>query len=127
MILVDTSILVWIYAASDRLGLRARQRLDAEHVVHFSSISIAELMIKAMLGKIEVPDRIGHIASQRGLTEAGFTAEHAAAVRTFPELAKHDPFDRMLMAQARSAGMDFMTSDRALLRLGYDFIVDATV
>jgi PIN domain nuclease of toxin-antitoxin system len=55
------------------------------------------------------------------------TNAHADAMRTFPELVRHDPFDRLLVAQAYASDMDFLTADRALLNLGHDFIVDATV
>jgi PIN domain nuclease of toxin-antitoxin system len=126
VILVDTSVLLWIFAASRRLGPRARERLDAAASVHYSPISITELTIKSMLGKVEVPADFGDLAGQRGLTEAPFTSADAAAVAEFPELAKHDPFDRMLVAQAYRSGTVLLTSDRALLALARDFIADAT-
>jgi len=55
------------------------------------------------------------------------TAEHAENLREFPELAKHDPFDRLLVAQASHAGLQLLTADRVLLGLDHDFIVNATL
>jgi PIN domain nuclease of toxin-antitoxin system len=55
------------------------------------------------------------------------TAEHAEAIRDFPELVKHDPFDRLLVAQAQRAGLRLVTADRVLLSLKRDFILAATV
>ena len=46
-------------------------------------------------------------------------------VRGFPELVRHDPFDRLLVAQAARAGLRLLTADQILLALGRDFIIDA--
>jgi len=54
------------------------------------------------------------------------TAEHAEAIRDYPELTRHDPFDRLLVAQADRAGLQLLTADRVLLGLEKDFILDAT-
>jgi PIN domain nuclease of toxin-antitoxin system len=54
------------------------------------------------------------------------TAEHAEGIRDFPELTRHDPFDRLLVAQASRSSMLLVTADRVLLGLERDFIVDAT-
>lgn len=54
------------------------------------------------------------------------TAEHAEGIRDYPELTRHDPFDRLLVAQADQAGLRLLTADRLLLELQRDFILDAT-
>ncbi|MDN5796628.1 MAG: hypothetical protein L0H79_12845 [Intrasporangium sp.] len=54
-----------------------------------------------------------------------FHASHAKEVGRFAALAHHDPFDRMLLAQASAEGMRFLTSDAVLLGLGLDWVVDA--
>lgn len=59
-----------------------------------------------------------------GLTELPFRASHAEEVGRLPALARHDPFDRMLLAQASAEGMRFLTSDAALLGHGLDWVVD---
>jgi PIN domain nuclease of toxin-antitoxin system len=61
-----------------------------------------------------------------GFTLMSISAEHTEAVRDFPELTRHDPFDRLLVAQASRAGLRLLTADRVLLGLGRDFIVDAS-
>ena len=61
----------------------------------------------------------------QGLALLSITAEHAEAVRDFPELVRHDPFDRLLVAQASRAGLRLLTADQILLAMGRDFIVDA--
>jgi PIN domain nuclease of toxin-antitoxin system len=54
------------------------------------------------------------------------TAEHAEALGDFPELTRHDPFDRLLVAQASRTGLQLLTADQVLLDLGRDFILDAS-
>ncbi len=86
-----------------------------------------ELTIKAMLGKLVVPDKFTFRLAEQGLTLLGITAEHAEGIREFPELTHHDPFDRLLVAQASQAGLQLLTADRVLLGLDRDFIIDASL
>ena len=127
MILLDTSVLLWVVSHSSRLGTRCRARLANGEPTHVSSASIVELTIKSMLGKIDIPDDLDQLLTEQGLLELPVTNAHARTIRHVPSLTKHDPFDRILVAQARCTGMDFLTSDRALLKLGQDYIVDARV
>lgn len=53
------------------------------------------------------------------------SAADAEGIRDFPELVRHDPFDRLIVSQAGLAGLQLLTGDRVLLALGRDFIVDA--
>ena len=69
--------------------------------------------------------RNGKKLTTQGLALLSITAEHAEATRDFPELARHDPFDRLLVAQASRAGLRLLTADQTLLGLGRDFITDA--
>lgn len=65
------------------------------------------------------------LLDEEGFRSLDVTAEHAAAIREIPELARHDPFDRLLVAQSICTGLDLMTADRVLLGLGRKHIVDA--
>jgi PIN domain nuclease of toxin-antitoxin system len=125
VILLDTAVLLWTVRSDARLGARAKSRIESDPAVHVSSASIMELTIKSMMNKIEIPLDLSALLVQEGLLELPISHAHADGMRQFPELAKHDPFDRILVAQAASTGMDLLTSDRLLLRLGRDFIVDA--
>lgn len=79
-----------------------------------------------MLGKLSIPDKFATRLAEQGFILLSISAEQAEAVRHFPELARHDPFDRLLVAQASHAGMRLITADRVLLGLGREFIADAT-
>ena len=127
MILLDTAIAIWTVEDLPYLGRRARSRIAAAPVVHVSSVSIAEIHIKAMTGKLRLPASLATRLAHEGMVELPLTHADSAALGDFPELARHDPFDRLLVAQAYRSRMDFLTSDRALLGLGRDFIIDARV
>lgn len=79
-----------------------------------------------MLGKLSVPADLGKRLTGQGLVLLSITAGHAEALRDFPELARHDPFDRLLVAQASRTGLRLLTADQVLLGLGRDFILDAS-
>lgn len=84
-----------------------------------------ELNIKSMLGKLSVPDNLSKRLPEQGLELLSITAEHTEGIRAFPELVRHDPFDRLLVAQASLTGLQLLTADYVLLDLHRDFILDA--
>jgi PIN domain nuclease of toxin-antitoxin system len=120
-LLLDTHVLLWVLADDAALSNTARAEIDRAEAVYASAASIWEISIKSALGKLKIdqrclPDR---------LIEAGFlplpvTWEHANAVRKLPNLHR-DPFDRILIAQAITEPLRFMTADRALA--GYSELV----
>jgi PIN domain nuclease of toxin-antitoxin system len=94
--------------------------------VHVSAATVWELTIKAMLGKLTVPADLSKRLTGQGLELLSITAEHAEAIRDFPELARHDPFGRLIVAQAARSGLRLLTADHVLLDLRRDFILDAS-
>jgi PIN domain nuclease of toxin-antitoxin system len=60
-----------------------------------------------------------------GVKELSFGISHADAIRDFPALSRHDPFDRMLLAQAKVEKITFLTSDNNLLKLQLSYVIDA--
>ena len=126
MILLDSHVVIWAMERSPRLGRRAREMITSGEEVHVSAVSLLELTIKAMLGKIAIPNKLASQLVDQGLSLLSLTPDHVEVLRDFPELSGHDPFDRSLVAQASQAGLRLLTADRVLLDLGRDFIVDAT-
>jgi len=126
LLLLDSQVALWILDDSPRLGPRAREIITSATTVHVSAATIWELTIKAMLGKLSVPDKLADRLTEQGLALLSITAEHAEGIRDFPELTRHDPFDRLLVAQASHDGLRLLTSDRVLIALARDFILDAT-
>lgn len=125
MLLLDSQALLWLLDDSPRLGPQARQAITSAQGVHVSAATVWELTINTMLGKLSVPAGLPARLTAQGLEVLSVTAEHAEAIRDFPELTRHDPFDRLLVAQARHSGLQLLTADQVLLSLGHDFILDA--
>jgi PIN domain nuclease of toxin-antitoxin system len=116
-LLLDTHILLWAAGVPERLPEAARSRLRApENSLFFSAASIWEIVIKLALGREDFqvdPYRLRKMLVVHGYTELPVTAEHALKVVTVPTLHK-DPFDRLLVAQARAEGMVLVTADSAV-------------
>jgi len=89
-----------------------------ENSLFFSAASIWEIVIKLGLGREDFkvdPHRLRKMLVVHGYTELPVTAEHALKVDTLPPLHR-DPFDRLLLAQARTEGMLFLTNDAAVVK-----------
>lgn len=119
--LLDTHLLLWAAYEPGRLPASARTIIEDESsVLHFSAASIWEVAIKAGLGRADFTADAGTL--RRGLVEAGYTelpvnAAHAAAVSGLPSIHR-DPFDRILVAQARLEGVTLLTADEAVAQYG---------
>lgn len=125
MILLDTQVALWLLYAPERVGRLARQTIEGAESVAFSSVSIAEITIKKMLGRLDLPDDVARQLEKSGLTALTLDADHASAVLSFPELVRLDPFDRLILAQARAERATLLTADGLLLSLGLPQVVDA--
>ncbi|WP_308465605.1 type II toxin-antitoxin system VapC family toxin [Rathayibacter soli] len=125
-LLLDTHILLWAAYSPHRLSQRARQLLeDAENRLVFSAASIWEVAIKTSLGKPGFS--VAPAVLRRGLVESGYfeldvTSAHAAAVVDVSP-SHTDPFDRILVAQARVEGLTLLTSDLRLVAYGAEIML----
>ena len=126
MLLLDSQALLWLLDDNPRLGPRSRSAITESTRVYVSAATIWELTIKAMLGKLVIPARFSERVLAQGLFLMAITAEDAEGIRDYPELAKHDPFDRLIVAQAANARLQLVTADNVLLSLERDFIIDAS-
>jgi PIN domain nuclease of toxin-antitoxin system len=125
-LLLDTHILLWAAGQPERLSESARTLLTTpENLLFFSAASIWEIMIKRGLGREDFkvdPRRLRNMLILHGYTELPVTAEHALTVETLPLLHK-DPFDRLLLAQARTEGMQLLTADASVIPYGESVLV----
>ncbi|MBK7470200.1 MAG: type II toxin-antitoxin system VapC family toxin [Betaproteobacteria bacterium] len=86
----------------------------------FSAASLWEISIKRTLGRTDFnvdPRRLWRMLLVNGYTELAVNSEHAIAVNDLPPLHK-DPFDRILVAQARVEGIVLLTVDKVVARYG---------
>ncbi len=113
-LLLDTHIYLWIVSDNKKLSKAARKLINEADEVFVSSASIWEASIKIGLGKLDAD--INQLVSDIepcGFKELPVKAVHAALVRTLPDIHR-DPFDRLLIAQAMSEPLRFLTADAHL-------------
>jgi len=117
-ILIDTHIFLW--ATSNRKML-SKEKMDAlqnpYNQIYVSAINVTEIIIKVGIGKLTANFDPVIMAKQSGFNLLDYRAEDALSLQTLP-LHHKDPFDRMLIAQAKANDMVIMTND-ALFKL-YD-------
>jgi len=114
-LLLDTHVLLW-WLSAQRLRPKAVEAISSvESDVWVSAATIWEMSIKAALGKLTAPDDIAAQFEHHGFDVLPITMTHALTVR---ELPPHhaDPFDRMLVAQARSEDLTLVTRDPEIAR-----------
>jgi len=111
VILLDTHILLWALANDTRLTPRMRMVLQAADLRFVSAASVWEIEIKRALGKLWVDGDILDIAARAGFTPFAITWDHAAEAGRLPP-HHADPFDRLLIAQARIERLPILSADR---------------
>ena len=125
-VLLDTHVLLWMIGESQSLSDSALRVLSDEmNELFFSSISIAEVAIKHQKNAVFMPlspDDVRFAAKECGVQELEFNSGHAVALGNLP-LLHRDPFDRMLIAQAKAEGMKIVSHDRQFPQYG-DFVID---
>ena len=77
-----------------------------------SAVNIWEIAIKRSIGKLDAPDDLIERAEEAGAELLSITPRHALAVGELP-FHHRDPFDRLLIAQARLERCAIVTGDRA--------------
>lgn len=111
-LLLDTvAILRWLQPAPP-LSLSAHDAIVQASEVYVSAVSAVEIAVKAAVGKLRTPDDLTEQIVDKAMIELPLTVRHGLALRDLP-LYHRDPFDRMLIAQARCEGLTIVTSDRA--------------
>ncbi|UOE42895.1 type II toxin-antitoxin system VapC family toxin [Agromyces larvae] len=109
--LLDTHVLLWWLSDDRRLTPDHRAIIaDASNDLLVSAVVVAEISIKASLGKLDVPDDLENVIRSGGFDHLDFSTAHAAALRDLP-WHHRDPFDRMLVAQAHVEGIPLLTTD----------------
>ena len=124
-LLLDTNILLFTLMDDRRLSAQSRRSLSEEAVErHVSIVSIWEIALKASAGKLDLDAHHALAAlPAANLTLLPLEPAHVLAFEGLPRRADHrDPFDRLLLAQAKAEGLTFMTSDRDLAAYGVPLI-----
>lgn len=115
-LLLDTHVLLWWLSGDDLTPEAADAIADPDNVVYVSAVTTWEISIKQALGRLSVEgDLDGAIAED--FEPLTITHEHARLAGELPAYHR-DPFDRMLVAQARVEELTLVTRDEPLRRYG---------
>lgn len=115
-LLLDGHVLVWLYGDPKALPPRVLREIEAEEnekVV--SAATIWETAIKRDAGRLRIPGDLAGLVRTSGFSELPIRFEHGVAAAELPRLHS-DPFDRMLVAQARVEDLTLVTADRQIRR-----------
>jgi len=109
-LLLDTHVVIWWLADDAALSDEIKARLDHEPDVFLSAATVWEIAIKQAIGKLKEPPDLPAQIRDSGFRELPITSQHALAAGRLP-LIHRDPFDRMLVAQARCEDLTLVTRD----------------
>jgi len=114
-ILLDTHVWLWWLTEPERLPGTVHDALeDGANPLYLSVVSSWEIAIKYTVGKLPLPEPPGEFVEKRllrdGLQTLHIEHRHALSVAELP-LYHHDPFDRLLVAQAKNESMALATVD----------------
>lgn len=121
-LLLDTHAALWWLADDDRLGPEAERELsDETNRVLLSAAVVWEVAIKRSLGKLQAPADLAPTLLAAGAQPVAITLDHAAAVEELP-WHHRDPFDRLLVAQARTEGAAIVSQDDRMRPYGVSLV-----
>jgi PIN domain nuclease of toxin-antitoxin system len=120
-LLLDTHLLLWWLENSPSLSNTARIFIgDPENLVFVSAVSLWEIWLKESLGKLRLPANFEEKLARESFENLPLTAAQVRQVALLP-WHHRDPFDRMLVAQARAENLVFLTADDVVGAYG-DFV-----
>lgn len=115
-ILIDTHIFLWMLSCPEKINDKRRYELESPaNEVLLSAMSIAELMIKSSIGKINIEFDPLEMTRKMQIDVLDFSGTHAMALGKLPFHHK-DPFDRMILVQAFVNKVALMSDDFKFLK-----------
>lgn len=112
--LLDTHVLLWWLSDDPSLSAKVRELVsDETNLIFVSAASAWEIVIKKSLGKLVAPDDLEEAFKRNDFKELPMTLQHVLMIGQIPNHHK-DPFDRMLIAQAKCEGLTLITADEKL-------------
>jgi len=111
-LLLDTHVLIW-WDEGAALSDKAVSAIREAEQVYVSAVTGWEIAVKASLGRLETTRSVVDAVTESGFEELPVRLVHARAVEELP-WHHQDPFDRMLVAQARGEGLTLVTRDEVL-------------
>jgi PIN domain nuclease of toxin-antitoxin system len=120
---LDTHVVIWWLADDAALSEETKALIDDEPEVYVSAATVWEIAIKQAIGKLKEPTDLPERVRDSEFRELPIAFTHAIQAGRLPPIHR-DPFDRMLVAQARAAELTLVTHDEMIQR--YDVPVLAS-
>jgi PIN domain nuclease of toxin-antitoxin system len=109
-LLLDTHVILWQLSGERDIASAAQEAIRSARSLYVSTVSFAEIGVKASVGKLVVPvDLLDHIL-RAGVKVLALSPEHGLGVARLP-MHHRDPFDRLLVAQAQAEDLAIVTAD----------------
>jgi PIN domain nuclease of toxin-antitoxin system len=120
-VILDTHAILWWLSDSRQLSREARNAIATADRVWVSAASGWEVAVKKTTGRLRVSEPLAVTVAADNFTELPFTLRHAEELERLP---RHhgDPFDRILVAQARVESAIIVTHDRTFEKYGVAII-----
>jgi len=113
--LLDTHVILWWLTEPEKIASKARKIIsDKNNVIYTSSVSFWEMAIKTGIGRLTLPNNILEILSAEGFLMLSLTPEEGLSVADLPSIHQ-DPFDRMLIVQAKLNDLVLITHDKKIM------------
>lgn len=122
-LLLDTNALLWLLGGDERLGPAGRDAVQRDRLV-VSAASLWEIVIKVSPGKLAPIPRLHAAIQELGFERLGIHDAHLRELESLP-FRHRDPFDRLLLRQARVEGHTILTADHVFAGYGAA-VVDAS-
>lgn len=121
-VLLDTHVVLWWLAADPALpGPAVAVIADPGTTVVVSAATAWEIAIKQAAGRLEAPDDLLEALDDSGFVTLAISPAHAVGAGRLPP-HHGDPFDRMLIAQARAEGLTLVTVDQRFPEYDVDLL-----
>lgn len=113
-LLLDTHVLVWVLENNKKLSRIARDAIiDGNNVIFISAVSAWEISVKQSMGVLSVPSNMIEEIRLHRFAELKVNFEHAQLAGSLPDIHQ-DPFDRMLVAQAKIEKLTLVSRDKII-------------
>lgn len=109
-LLLDTHVILWWIKGDPTLPDELRDRLNHDPDIYVSPASIWEVAIKRAIGKLDGPADLPERIRDSAFVSLAIEPNHAIAAGRLP-MHHRDPFDRILVAQARCEELTLATRD----------------
>ena len=118
MLLLDTHAFLWFMSDPSRLSEKVNTELENADVVYISVASFWEMAIKSSLGKLKLPTSISDMMKDCEKLDFSVLPIRGSHLERLQGLPWHhrDPFDRLLICQAKEEGLTLVTADGNIQR-----------